>query len=69
MNVHTRTFREVLPESRRGTCPQKEADMDNDIEKTNTVFDDDELDTAIANADDTGMVAQRQVVIQTEDTV
>lgn len=43
--------------------------MDNDIEKTNTVFDDDELDTAIANADDTGMVAQRQVVIQTEDTV
>lgn len=43
--------------------------MENDIEKTNTVFDDDDLDTAIANADDTGMVAQRQVVVESEEAI
>lgn len=46
---------------------------DNDIETegtsegTDTVFDDDSLDDAVAAADDTGMISQQQVVIKTEE--
>ena len=42
---------------------------DNDIETegTNTLFDDDNLDGAIAAADDTGMVSQQQVAIKSEE--
>lgn len=43
--------------------------MENDVEKTNTVFDNDDLDTAIAHADDTGMVAQRQTVLESEEAI
>ena len=43
--------------------------MDNDTEKTNTVFDDDELDDAVASADDTGMISQRQAVVETQEAL
>ena len=43
--------------------------MDNDIDKTHTVFDDDDLDTAVASADDTGMISQRQTVVQSEEAI
>ena len=43
--------------------------MENDVEKTNSVFDNDDLDTVIANADDTGMVAQRQIVLESEEAI
>jgi|GEM_PF-4101787 len=42
---------------------------DNDIETeaTNTVFDNDDVDDAVAAADDTGMVSQQQYVVKTEE--
>ena len=43
--------------------------MDNDSDKTNTVFDDDDLDGAIAGADDTGMISQRQSVVESEEAL
>lgn len=43
--------------------------MENDIDKTNTVFDDDDLDDAVASADDTGMISQRQTVVETQEAL
>ena len=50
--------------------------MENDVEGlneessgTHTVFDDDDLDRAVASADDTGMVSQRQYVIESEEAL
>ena len=46
--------------------------MENDDlqnEGTNTVFDDDDLDGAVAAADDTGMISQQQTVIAIEEDV
>lgn len=36
---------------------------------TNTIFDDDDLDTAVASADDTGMISQRQYVVESEEAL
>ncbi|GAC1659503.1 MAG: hypothetical protein NVS9B12_12790 [Vulcanimicrobiaceae bacterium] len=43
---------------------------DNDIETegTGTVFDDDGLDGALAAADATGMIAQQQTIISSEES-
>lgn len=43
--------------------------MENDVDKTNTVFDNDDLDIAVASADDTGMVSQRQTVVESEEAI
>jgi hypothetical protein len=41
--------------------------MEKQPDERHGVFDDDELDEAIANADDTGMVRSQQVIIQGEE--
>lgn len=41
--------------------------MEKQPDERHGVFDDDDLDKAIANADDTGMVRSQQVIIQEEE--
>ena len=38
-----------------------------ETEGTNTVFDDDSLDVAVAAADDTGMISQQQFAIRSDE--
>ncbi len=38
--------------------------MERQADEKHGIFDDDDLDTAIANADDTGMVRSQQVIVE-----
>jgi hypothetical protein len=42
--------------------------MEKQADEKHGIFDDDDLDTAIANVDDTGMVKSQQELLQVEET-